>query len=185
MLDKENSKRISKFLSLVLRHKPEHIGIELNNEGWTDVEILIQKMNVNGFKINLNDLIYVVETNQKKRFAFNTEMTELRANQGHSLKIDHGFESVIPPEILFHGTAVQNIGSILKNGIDKRSRHHVHLSADKETAIKVGQRHGKPVVLEIMALQMNNDGKEFFISDNKVWLTDFVPAEYLRNSSDF
>jgi putative RNA 2'-phosphotransferase len=177
--DKENTK-ISKFLSLVLRHQPETIGISLDENGWTDVNTLIDKMNHNGFTISNEILKYIVESNNKKRFAFNEANTLIRASQGHSIEVNLGYSPQQPPLILFHGTSDQNVESILNKGIEKRSRNHVHLSLDIDTAIKVGQRHGKPVIFEVASGQMYEDGFKFFISENNVWLTDQVPSKYLK-----
>jgi putative RNA 2'-phosphotransferase len=170
---------------MILRHAPEKIDIELNTEGFADVEELLLKMNSKGEQIDFKTLESIVNTNAKKRFAFNSDKSMIRAKQGHSIKIDHGFKSTVPPEILYHGTGQKSVASILKNGIDKRNRHHVHLSFDIDTAKKVGQRHGKPIILEIKALKMNRNGHEFYLSDNNVWLTEFVPIEYInKNKND-
>jgi putative RNA 2'-phosphotransferase len=125
------------------------------------------------------ELEFVVETNSKKRFAFSPDKRKIRASQGHSIDVDLGYEPRTPPEILYHGTATNHIGSILKSGLNKRKRTHVHLSPDKDTAIKVGQRHGKAVILEVAAGQMHAAGHLFFLSENEVWLTDAVPAAFL------
>ena len=180
MIETNENNKISKFLSLILRHSPEKIGLELDSAGWTNVDDLLTKMNSNGQSINFDILQFIVETNKKKRFGFNSDKTQIRANQGHSIKIEHGFKSIIPPEILYHGTGEKSIESILKTGIEKRNRHHVHLSADKETALKVGQRHGKPVILEVQSLEMKENGYEFYLSENNVWLTDFVPTKFIK-----
>ena len=171
--------KISKFLSLVLRHKPEKIGIELDENGWIDVDVLLSQMNKKGSNIDLETLRMVVETNNKKRFAFNEDQTQIRASQGHSLKIDLGYKPQVPPETLFHGTATRFIDSIMKTGLEKRNRHHVHLSPNLDTAINVGGRHGKVIVLDVSAKEMYKDGFEFFVSENGVWLTDSVPVKYL------
>ncbi len=180
MINDKTSTRISKFLSLVLRHAPEKIGLELDSAGWTDVADLLVKMNSDRRSIDFEILEYIVDSNKKKRFAFNSDKTQIRANQGHSIEIEHGFKAITPPEILYHGTGEKSIVSIFKTGIEKRERHHVHLSADRETAFKVGQRHGKPVILEVLALAMEQNGHTFYSSENKVWLTDFVPVEYIE-----
>ena len=180
MISNKQNIKISKFLSLVLRHKPEAIQIDLDENGWADVSELIIKMNNNGTEISFDILEYVVETNMKKRFAFNEDKSKIRASQGHSLKVDLNYNPIKPPETLYHGTSVRFLDSILKNGIEKRDRQHVHLSSNKQTALKVGQRHGKPTILEIQALQMNDNGHTFYFSDNKVWLTEYVPIEYIK-----
>ncbi|MEM8898546.1 MAG: RNA 2'-phosphotransferase [Bacteroidota bacterium] len=178
-------KKISKMLSLVLRHAPEKIGLVLDEAGWADVGELIRKVNAKGFDITPTILKEVVETNDKQRFSFNEDGTRIRANQGHSININHGFVATEPPEILYHGTAVKSLESILANGIDKRKRHHVHLSADMETATRVGQRHGKVVILEVAAQKMQQAGHEFYLSENKVWLTDFVPTGFIQVSTEW
>lgn len=171
---------ISKFLSLVLRHQPETIGIQLDQNGWTNIDELIEKANKYGIQFDRETLICLVETNSKKRFAFNDTLDKIRASQGHSVNIELGYSIQKPPEILFHGTGEKSVQSILITGLEKRSRQHVHLSNDIETAVKVGQRHGKPVVFKVFAEQMHIDKFEFFLSDNGVWLTDNVPIKYLK-----
>lgn len=172
--------RVSKMLSLVLRHKPETIGIKLDSNGWTDVDSLIMRMNAKGFKLDFETLCYVVDNNNKKRFAFNNDKTKIRASQGHSVNVDLGYTPQVPPPVLYHGTGVQFLDAILKDGLLKMNRHHVHLSADVATAQNVGQRKGKPVILIVDASEMHQQGFEFFISENNVWLTERVPAEYIR-----
>lgn len=184
MINERLHTKLSKFLSLVLRHKPEIIGISLSEQGWVDTEALIQKMNEYGKQIDLETLSSIVDTNNKKRFGFNDDKSKIRANQGHSLDINLGYVPKIPPDILYHGTARKNIKSIFKIGLKKRNRHQVHLSKDIETAFKVGQRHGKPVVLKILAKEMHQGGFKFFESENKVWLTDNVPIEYLTKNEN-
>ncbi|XOV66507.1 MAG: RNA 2'-phosphotransferase [Fluviicola sp.] len=173
-------KHISKFLSFVLRHKPEEIGIELTEDGWVHTRTLLDAMNRNGKSITIETLEAVVATNSKKRFAFNEDKTMIRANQGHSVKVELGYTEQSPPEMLYHGTATKNLESIAEKGLVKGNRHHVHLSSDLETAMNVGQRHGKPVVFEIDSLAMQSDGFKFYQSENGVWLTEMVPAKYLR-----
>ncbi|QEE50002.1 RNA 2'-phosphotransferase [Flavobacterium alkalisoli] len=180
MLSEKENTRISKFLSLVLRHQPEHINLSLNTNGWAKVEELITLSANAGVVFSFDELKHIVETNNKKRFAFNEDCTLIRASQGHSVAIDSGYTAQEPPEVLYHGTAIKNLDSILANGLNKGNRLHVHLSSDKATAVNVGSRHGKPVVLEVMALQMHKDGFHFYLSDNKVWLTDSVPVKYLK-----
>ncbi|MDC8102493.1 RNA 2'-phosphotransferase [Chryseobacterium rhizosphaerae] len=172
-------KRISKFLSLILRHQPETIGLNLDENGWADVEELRTKSAKKGVHFSLEELDEVVETNNKKRFAFNEDKTMIRASQGHSIDIDLALEALQPPDFLYHGTAEANISSILDKGIEKRSRQHVHLSADKETATKVGMRHGKPIILTIRTGTMYEEGIAFFQSANGVWLTEFVDPKYI------
>ena len=172
-------KETSKFLSLILRHKPETINLELDSEGWADVEQLLARMNAHGKRIDFPTLEWLVAHNPKQRFAFNEDQSRIRANQGHSITIDLALEARKPPEILYHGTAKRFLESIFATGLDKRARHHVHLSGDPYTAAKVGMRHGKVVILEVQAGRMYEDGHEFFRSENGVWLTEAVPAVYL------
>jgi putative RNA 2'-phosphotransferase len=169
----------SKYLSLVLRHRPEVLGITLDAQGWTDVALLLERLHQNAIPIDQNKLAQIVATNSKKRFAFSDDGTKIRASQGHSVAVDLGYQPTMPPQVLYHGTGEKSLNSILKSGLQKGERHHVHLSADVKTAIKVGQRHGKPVVLHVAAQQMQEEGFLFFISQNGVWLTDYVPAAYL------
>lgn len=174
-----DTKRISKFLSLILRHQPGIIGLNLDESGWAEVEELRVKSAKKGKHFSLEELDEVVETNNKKRFAFNEDKTKIRASQGHSIDIDLALEAVQPPDFLYHGTAEANISSILGKGIEKRTRQHVHLSADKETATKVGMRHGKPIILTIRTGKMHEDGLAFYQSANGVWLTEFVDPKYI------
>lgn len=171
----------SKFLSLVLRHKPEIIGISLDKNGWADVKELIEKSNSKkNIGLTLSILEYVVENNNKKRFIFNEDKTKIRANQGHSIEVELNLKEVMPPVILYHGTSDRFKDSILRTGLDKRNRNHVHLSADMETAQKVGTRHGgKLIIFKVDCKQMIADGYKFYLSENKVWLTDQVPVKYL------
>ena len=172
-------KHISKFMSLVLRHKPEEIGLQLDEQGWVNVNELINKMNTKGFNVNAEIINEVVGSNDKRRFAFNEDKTLIRASQGHSIEVDLSLQEMIPPDILYHGTTHKYLESILKNGLKSQSRQHVHLSATIETAKAVGGRHGKPVVLLINARSMHEAGLKFYLSENKVWLADAVPAEYI------
>lgn len=176
---KPNNKKISKFLSLVLRHKPQVIGLDLDDNGWAETQELLEKLAKNNRKIDLETLEEVVANNDKKRFAFNADKTKIRASQGHSIEVKLGYAPVEPPEILFHGTATRFLDSIQKQGLLKGNRHQVHLSQNIETASNVGSRHGKVIVLKVKALDMYKAGFEFFISENQVWLTDHVPVEYL------
>ncbi|MFZ4931680.1 RNA 2'-phosphotransferase [Chryseobacterium sp. Mn2064] len=178
-MDEIEKKKISKFLSLILRHQPEIIGLNLDENGWADVTELLEKSSQKRKGFSIEELEEIVETNNKKRFAFNEDKTMIRASQGHSIDIDLALETKQPPEFLYHGTAEANIPSILEKGIEKRGRQHVHLSADKETATKVGMRHGKPVILTIRTGEMHQKGIPFYRSANGVWLTDFVDSEYI------
>ena len=180
MTETEN-KKISKFLSFVLRHKPETINLVLDENGWANVEELITKSTNDSHGFTFEELDEIVLTNDKKRFIFNEDKTKIRANQGHSIEIDLALKPQQPPEFLYHGTAQNNVESILENGIEKRNRQHVHLSQDKETATKVGMRHGKPLILTIKTGKMFEDGILFYLSENNVWLTDFVDTKYISN----
>jgi putative RNA 2'-phosphotransferase len=171
--------RISKFLSLVLRHKPETIGLSLDRGGWARVDELIAAANRAGMPLDQASLQQVVEQNNKQRFAFSDDGQRIRASQGHSLPIDLGLEPLAPPQVLYHGTATRFLNSIRRQGLVPRGRTHVHLSPDEPTAVRVGKRHGKPVVLTVQAGRMHQDGFRFYLSANGVWLTEKVPAEYL------
>jgi putative RNA 2'-phosphotransferase len=184
MISEKENIRISKFLSLVLRHKPETIGIELDSNGWTDVETLIHKLNKTDIFLSIDILKHIVETNAKKRFAFNETYDKIRANQGHSVDVELGYTAQKPPAILYHGTGEKSVPRIYKEGLHKMDRHHVHLTADIGTAIKVGQRHGKPFVFEILASEMFDANHDFYVSANGVWLTENVPAKFLRQLPD-
>jgi uncharacterized protein (TIGR02452 family) len=170
----------SKFLSLVLRHEPEKIGLKLDPAGWADVETLLAACRQHGVAIELAALEEIVATNEKKRFAFSDDGRRIRASQGHSIEVSLGYTPQVPPPRLYHGTATRFLPSIQIDGLKKMDRHHVHLSAEKETAHKVGQRHGKPLVLIIRTEAMLAAGHTFFLSENGVWLTDHVPAEFIE-----
>jgi putative RNA 2'-phosphotransferase len=174
-------KKISKFLSLVLRHDPGKIGIELDAGGWTGVDGLLAAMaqGGRGKKIDLDTLRCVVETNDKGRFEFSDDGACIRARQGHSVHVELGNERLEPPECLYHGTPEKFVESIRSGGLLKMSRHAVHLSPDYDTAVKVGSRRGKPVILKVRAKVMHEDGHQFFLTENSVWYTDRVPPEYL------
>ncbi len=179
-MDEKRKTKISKFLSLILRHKPTVVGLTLDENGWISVEKLIKACSVYGRKFSLAELKEVVETNDKKRFAFDETGKNIRANQGHSLEIEIEFEEKIPPEILYHGTAEKTVGEIFADGLKKMSRHHVHLSADEETAKKVGARHGKPAIFKIETKKMLAENLKFYVSANGVWLVESVPPEFLE-----
>lgn len=169
----------SKFLSLILRHKPETIGITLDEHGWADVTELIKGISKTK-EINMDILEEIVNTDEKQRYSFNEDKTKIRANQGHSINVDVELEEITPPEILWHGTGEKYTASIDEIGLIPKSRLYVHLSKDKDTAIKVGQRHGKPVLYTVNAAQMYMDGYKFYLSKNGVWLTKEVPVKYLK-----
>lgn len=169
--------KYSRKLSLILRHKPEVIGLNLDENGWAGVTELLRKFGQPPLSMEI--LEKVVATNDKKRFAFNDDKTKIRASQGHSIEVDLDLEAQIPPLVLFHGTASKNLQNIREQGLIKGSRQYVHLSADKTTAKKVGSRHGVPVILELKTQAMLDDGFKFYVSANGVWLIDNVPAKYL------
>jgi putative RNA 2'-phosphotransferase len=171
--------RISKFLSLVLRHQPEKVGLTLDNEGWVSVSELLPAFEAHGLPLTLGELQEVVRSNDKKRFSFSPDGLFIRASQGHSVTVELGYEPKLPPPILYHGTAGRFLSSIRQQGLIKGRRHHVHLSDNAETAEAVGRRYGKPVVLRIASERMSKEGYLFFRSDNGVWLTESVPAEYI------
>lgn len=173
------SVKISKFLSLVLRHRPELIGITLDSAGWVSVSELLHACQAHRQPLTLAELHEVVENNNKRRFSFSEDGKRIRANQGHSLNVELGYNSSVPPAILYHGTVEGFMPSIKKEGLKKGSRHHVHLSPDEETAHIVGSRRGKPVILKVDSKRMHENGYEFFLSANGVWLTAHVPPEYL------
>lgn len=173
----------SKFLSLVLRHNPQAIGLSLDPNGWADIAELLERMALHGRPISRAFLEDVVATNDKKRFSISEDGHRIRANQGHSMAVDLGLRSQEPPPLLFHGTTIRHLASIQTHGLLKQGRQQVHLSPDETTATKVGQRHGPPVVLRIAAQHMHQDGYTFYLSANGVWLTDHVPAAYITLKS--
>lgn len=170
--------RTSKFLSLVLRHRPESIGITLDAEGWTDLDLLVERANAAGSRLSRSAVEEVVRTNDKQRFALSSDGRLIRAQQGHSTSaVSLTFELAEPPPLLFHGTADRNVPSIREHGLRPGGRHHVHLSADRSTALAVGARHGKAVVLLIGSDRMRRHGHSFYRSGNGVWLVDRVPPD--------
>jgi len=175
----EPFKRTSKFLSLVLRHEPGEIGITLDEQGWVGVDELLEALNAHGHALDFETLEQVVDTNDKKRFAFSEDGEMIRASQGHSVEVDLGYEPATPPEVLHHGTVGRFLDGIRKDGIRKGQRHHVHLSPSTATASQVGQRRGSPVLLAVRAAEMHAAGHEFHLSANGVWLTDHVPAKFI------
>ncbi|WP_026491865.1 RNA 2'-phosphotransferase [Butyrivibrio sp. XPD2002] len=177
-----NKINISKYISLILRHKPEEIGITLDEHGWANVSELIKGIS-KSHEFNMDMLEDIVATDNKQRYSFNEDHTLIRANQGHSIPVDVELEEVIPPEILYHGTGEKYVASIDQQGLIPKSRLYVHLSGDKETAVKVGQRHGKSVIYIVKSGEMNRDGIAFYRSVNGVWLTQAVPAKYLKKMS--
>jgi putative RNA 2'-phosphotransferase len=180
MLSSNQTTHLSKLLSYILRHKPEAYGIVLDGKGYTNVDELINKLNAHNENISFEILKHIVDTTNKKRFAFNEDFTKIRASQGHSVDVELGYTEQQPPEILYHGTVEKFLASIMKDGLQKMQRHHAHLSTDKATAIKVGERRGKPIILEIKSGDMFSAGYTFYLSHNGVWLIDHVPSHYIK-----
>ena len=179
-MNEQNKIKTGKFLSLILRHSPELIGIEMDSQGWVNIKELISKCAAKGKRFSMADLEEIVETNNKRRYSFNEDKTKIRANQGHSIDVDLEFSPVEPPEILYHGTAESFYNSIMEKGIIKKNRQHVHLSDNRTTAHNVGARHGKPLILRVLSGEMHTDGIEFFLSENGVWLTDYIDPKYIE-----
>lgn len=172
--------KLSVFISLVLRHKPEAAGITLDEHGWANVEELLRGINETSRKISMEILEDIVTTDNKQRYSFNEDKTLIRANQGHSIPVDVELKEQNPPEILYHGTATRFLTSILNDGLKPMSRLYVHLSKDIKTAWKVGKRHGDPVILKINSRDMYKDEYKFYLSENGVWLTEKVDAKYFE-----
>ena len=175
----EKSDKLSVFISLVLRHKPDAAGISLDEHGWANVNELLDGINDTGRKIDMDILEEIVRTDSKQRYSFNEDKTLIRANQGHSIPVDVELDEQKPPQILYHGTAERFLDAIMAEGLKPMSRLYVHLSKEEETAIKVGKRHGKPVVLRINSEEMYHDGIRFYLSQNGVWLTKYVDKKYI------
>ncbi len=178
-MDDERMVKISKFLSKYLRHQPEKLGLSLQRGGWVEVSSLLSACARQGFPITREELEEVVRRNNKQRFSFDPEGILIRANQGHSVAVDLQLEPIQPPEVLYHGTGHRAEEAIRQQGLVKMSRHHVHISADFDTARAVGARHGRPVVFKVDTRAMSEAGYVFYRSTNGVWLTDHVPAEYI------
>jgi len=172
--------KLSKYLSLILRHNPQKIGISLEKDGWADVQELLTNMQKHGSEINIEILHQIVNSDKKQRYAFNELKTKIKANYGHSTQIELNYETLIPPEFLFHGTSYEKLESIKKYGILKQKRRFVHLSPDMENAAIVGKRHGTPIVLKIYALEMHLKGIKFYKSSGNIWLTDLVETCYFE-----
>lgn len=177
-MDSRRTVQVSKYLSKHLRHEPGRIGIALDSQGWVEIDVLLAAAAAHGFAFGREELEHVVASNDKQRFAI--DGSRIRANQGHSVEVDLGLPVADPPPYLFHGTVVRSIAAIRAEGLRPMNRHHVHLSADRETATRVGARRGKPVVLSVDAGAMRAAGHEFRLSANGVWLVDRVPPQFLR-----
>jgi len=183
MTDKETIKA-SKFLSLVLRHEPERIGLKLGEAGWVKVKDLLEAINNGGFPLTLEQLQHVVATSDKKRFALSEDGQSVRASQGHSVEVDLQYAPQTPPELLYHGTATRFLDGIRNDGLQRMERHDVHLSAETKVTLQVGGRHGKPVLLIIRAGDMHRAGHVFRCSANGVWLVNQVPPEFIQFPPD-
>ena len=181
MIPEKENIHLSKLLSYILRHKPQEYGIVLDESGYANVDELINKLSAHNENINFEILQHIVDTNNKKRFAFNEDGTKIRASQGHSVEVELGYTEQQPPAILYHGTVEKFLAPILKDGLQKMQRHHVHLSADTTTATKVAERRGTPIILEIKAGEMHAAGYTFYVSANGVWLTEHVPPKFINS----
>lgn len=172
--------KMGKYISLILRHKPEIINLKIDEHGWANVDELLKGINDSGRYISKEMLNMIVETNDKKRYQYNNDHTKIRANQGHSIRVDVELHEKVPPDVLYHGTAQEYLDKIRKSGIRKMNRLYVHLSKDMETAMRVGKRHGQPIVLIINTKAMINDGYKFYYSNNGVWLCDNIAYSYIE-----
>jgi putative RNA 2'-phosphotransferase len=170
----------SRFLSKVLRHAPESVGLTLDEAGWVDVKQLMEAAGRAGVALDRATLDRVVGENDKQRFALSADGLRIRASQGHSVPVELGLQPQTPPDVLYHGTADRNLDSIRRDGLRPGKRTHVHLSKDEETAVAVGRRHGRPVVLRVLAGRLHAAGHAFYRSDNGVWLTGTVSADHLE-----
>jgi putative RNA 2'-phosphotransferase len=179
-VDDKRRIRISKFMSLVLRHEPEKANLTLEPGGWVFITDLLDGAARAGCRFSRDELVAVVRACEKQRFALDETETKIRANQGHSTEVDLQLQPGEPPAELYHGTAERNLVAVLRDGLSKMARHHVHLSPDTGTATKVGSRHGKPVILVVDAAKMRTEGHVFYCSANGVWLVEHVPPQYLR-----
>jgi putative RNA 2'-phosphotransferase len=179
-MDSKQQLKISKFLSKHLRHTPERLNLKLSPGGWISVDDLLAACTAFKFPLTRAELEEVVAANDKQRFAFDENKVRIRASQGHSIEVDLLLQAQVPPNILYHGTGEKSVPMILQSGLLKMSRHHVHLSKDIETALNVGRRHGRPIVVGVDASAMQEAGFVFYCSDNGVWLVDHVPAQYLK-----
>ena len=179
MNQSNNDIKLGRFLSLVLRHSPSAAFLRLDENGYADVELLLLGCRRAGHSIDRETLERIVSENDKQRYCFNTDHTKIRANQGHSVSVNLELKAAIPPARLYHGTATRFLGSIRREGITRQSRQHVHLSADRETAATVGSRHGVPAILPIDTAAMVQDGYQFWLSENGVWLCLAVPWRYI------
>ena len=177
-----NDVKLGRFLSLVLRHEPGAVGITLDGNGWADVEELLSGVRRTGRQIDMDTLERIVRENNKQRYSFNEDHTKIRANQGHSIPVDVELKEAEPPQYLFHGTASRFLPAIRQDGIRKMGRQYVHLSADFQTAVAVGRRHGAPVVITVDTAAMARDGVTFYLSENGVWQCEYVSPKYFTET---
>jgi len=180
-MNQKQLKQVGKFISLILRHEPQKIGLQLDSAGWASVNQLLVGLKSKNFEISLAQLQELVASNDKQRYSFNDDQTQIRANQGHSLKLDLQLEAREPPAVLYHGTATRFLDAIREQGLLKGNRHHVHLSTNEDTARQVGSRHGQPIILKIASKDMHESGHLFYCSENMVWLTDHVPVAFITS----
>ena len=173
-------KKRSKLLSLILRHRPELAGLKLGPGGWVEIDDVLAGVFAMNKRMTRDQLIEVVETNDKRRFTLSEDGKKIRAAQGHTVDVDLGLTPIEPPRVLYHGTATRFQNAIEREGLKPMKRDHVHLSADLDTAVKVGRRHGKVVILEVRSGAMHRDGQEFFQADNGVWLTGPVAPKWFK-----
>lgn len=178
-MDKKTLVQTSKFLSLVLRHEPARAGLTLDDAGWVGVDELLDGLCRAGHPLSRDELIAIVTSSDKQRFALSDDTSKIRANQGHTVAVELGYTPATPPEVLYHGTIAEVLHLIRADGLRKMARHHVHLSADDETARRVGSRRGRPVILRVYAARMHADNYPFFLAANGVWLTDHVPPAFI------
>lgn len=184
MLSDKEITRLSKLLSLVLRHDPTHLGLTLDEQGWVGVEELLRQTQAHKINLTHEVLLHIVHTSPKQRFGLSDDQQRIRASQGHSVAVELGYAPAVPPAVLYHGTTACHQAQIMREGLLKMSRQQVHLSADQATARQVGSRHGAPVVLRVDAARMHANGHAFYRADNGVWLVDEAPASYLQQADD-
>ena len=173
---------ISRYMALLLRHKPEIAGLVLDKQGWADVDMLLKCISENMEPVSFERLCEIVKNDSKQRYSLSEDKSRLRGNQGHSVNVDVGLKAAVPPEYLYHGTATRFVESIDRGGIIRKTRLYVHLSRDTETATQVGMRHGKPFIYRVKSGEMARDGYVFYLSENGVWLTENVPVKYLEKT---
>lgn len=169
----------SKLIAYMLRHRPNEFGLSMDQHGWVDANEVVKAVAAR-HKFDAKMLEAIVASDEKKRYSFNEDKSKIRANQGHSIQVDVEMPERIPPEVLYHGTGEKYVEQILKSGLLPKSRLHVHLSKDHDTAVSVGSRHGKPAVFEVRAKAMHDAGHKFWLSENEVWLTKAVPVEFMH-----